>query len=328
MAIICRQLATMYNAGIPLLQALSLAAERGVSARARVLLQRMARFIREGASLAEAAAREERVLPELFVEVVAAGEKGGRLDVLLRDLAQYYERMHGMKRSVISSLVYPGLQLASAWFLGTFALGIVKSIGGILHGSGGRFSMNAYLLSYLRFQGIALFLLLLGVAVLVFLSRRGWLRGPAALVMRGMWPLNRVIEKFALARFYRGMSLLIQAGLDMRQCITRSAAMTLNAAIEDDLLRAVPVVSRGGSLVEAFSHSRYLGRVGREMLAVGEQSGNLEATLQKAAEYSFEEAQTAVTVLGKVLQVFITLAVGVVVGYIVISFYGKLYGLS
>ena len=181
MAIICRQLATMYNAGIPLLQALSLAAERGVSARARVLLQRMARFIREGASLAEAAAREERVLPELFVEVVAAGEKGGRLDVLLRDLAQYYERMHGMKRSVISSLVYPGLQLASAWFLGTFALGIVKSIGGILHGSGGRFSMNAYLLSYLRFQGIALFLLLLGVAVLVscragagFAGRRRW----------------------------------------------------------------------------------------------------------------------------------------------------------
>ncbi|OQC07455.1 MAG: Type II secretion system protein F [Candidatus Hydrogenedentes bacterium ADurb.Bin101] len=327
MAVICRQLATMYHAGIPLLEALSLAAERGVSATARRLLHSMAVSIRGGASLSEAAGRETRFLPDLFVEVVSAGEKGGRLEVLLRDLADHYERMQAMKRAAVSSLTYPGLQLVCAWFLGTFALGIIRSVVGVLNGSGGRFSMHAFLFSYLRFQGVALFTLFLAAAVLVVLARLGWLRGIATVLMRGLWPVNRILEKFALARFYRGMSLLVQAGLDIRQCIIRSAAMTMNPAIEADLMRAVPVVSRGGSLVEAFSKSRYLGRIGREMLAVGEQSGTLDETLQKAAEYSFEEARTAVNVLSKVLQVLITLAVGGAVGYIVITFYGNLYGM-
>ena len=92
-------------------------------------------------------------------------------------------------------------------------------------------------------------------------------------------------------------------------------------------MTAVPVISRGGTLVEAFSKSRYLDRVGREMLAVGEQSGNLEDTLQKAAEYSMGEAQSAVKSASKILQVLITLAVGCVVGYFVISFYGNLYSI-
>ncbi|HQH74796.1 MAG TPA: type II secretion system F family protein [bacterium] len=96
--------------------------------------------------------------------------------------------------------------------------------------------------------------------------------------------------------------------------------------MERDLLRALPVVSRGGTLVEAFSTSRYMSRMGKEMLSVGEQSGDLDTALQKAAEYSFGEAQAAVRSAAKVLQVVITLIVGGVVAYFVISFYSSLYG--
>ena len=286
---------------------------------------RMEAHIGRGASLAEACRAEKNIFPDLFVEALAGGESGGRLDALLRDLAGYYEEMHRMKRSVISSLIYPIMQLVCAWFLGTFALGILKAIGSFQN-SAGRFSMQDYLAHYARFQLVALIIFAATTAVLIGLGRSGGLRGPVALVKNGLWPLSAVSQKFAMARFYRGMALLIQSGLDIKRCIERSAAMTMNPAVEQDLLRAVPVVSRGGTLVEAFSRSRYMTRMGREMLAVGEQSGNLDAALQKASEYSFGEAQAAVKSAAKVLQVMITLFVGGVVAYFVISFYSNLYG--
>lgn len=286
---------------------------------------RMEALIGRGASLAEACRAERRVFPELFVEALAGGESGGRLDALLRDLAGHYEETHRMKRAVISSLIYPVTQLVCAWFLGTFALGIIKAIGNFQN-SAGRFSMQEYLAHYVRFQITAVLIFVAVIAVLIGLGRSGWFRGPVSLVKNSLWPLSAVSQKFAMARFYRGMALLIQSGLDIKRCIERSAAMTMNPAMEKDLLGAVPVVSRGGTLVEAFSHSRYMTRMGREMLAVGEHSGDLDAALQKAAEYSFGEAQAAVKSAAKVLQVVITLCVGGVVAYFVISFYSNLYG--
>lgn len=327
MAVICRQLATAYTAGLPILSALHITAGQGAFPRGRRALLRMETLIKGGASLADACRAEENVLPGLFVQVVSAGESGGRLDALLRDLAEHYEEMHRMKRAAISSLIYPGLQLAAAWFLGTFALGIIRKVANVFSGSGQQISMSAYLAEYARFQTVSLFLVILFIGASIVLARAGLAQGPVNWLKNHLWPLNGVVRKFALARFYRGMALLMHAGLDIKQCIARSAAMTMNTAIEKDLLTAVPVISRGGTLVEAFSRSRYLDRVGREMLAVGEQSGNLEDTLQKAAEYSMGEAQSAVKSASKILQVLITLAVGCVVGYFVISFYGNLYSI-
>ena len=324
MAIICRQLATAYGAGIPILQALRLTAQQGTSPRGRGALLRMEAQIGRGASLADACRSERHVFPDLFVQAMAGGETGGRLDVLLRDLAGHYEETHRMKRAVVSSMIYPVMQLVCAWFLGTFALGILKGIGNF-QSSAGRFSMQDYLAHYVRFQIAALLLFAAVTALFIGIGRSGWLNGPASLIKNSLWPLNGVLQKFAMARFYRGMAAS-QSGLDIKRCIERSAAMTMNPAMERDLLRALPVVSRGGTLVEAFSTSRYMSRMGKEMLSVGEQSGDLDTALQKAAEYSLGEAQAAVKSAAKVLQVVITLIVGGVVAYFVISFYSSLYG--
>ncbi len=326
MATICRQMGTAYNAGIPILRALTLVAEQGASTQGKRFLDAMAASIKQGATLAEAARAESRVVPDLFVEVVSAGETGGRLDVLLRDLADHYDSIHRMKNTLIVSLIYPGLQLASAWFLGTFALGIVRSLGNLYSGSGERFSMRTYLTSYLSFQLVAMITLFFFVTAMVVLTRVGLLESPLALLKNHIWPLSHISRKLALARFYRAMALLIQAGVDIKQCIRRAAAMTLNPTMERDLLQAIPVVAAGGTLVEGFSKSRCLERIGREMIGVGEQTGNLDSAFLKAAEYSFGEAQTAISSAVKVLRVLITLIVGAIVGYVVISFYSNLYG--
>ncbi len=323
MAPLCRQLATAYDAGIPIVRSLQLTAEHVGSKRVERTLTSMASSIQQGATLAEAAKAESAALPEFFAEVIAAGETGGRLDALLRDLADYYESWHAMWRSILASMAYPGMQLACAWFLGTFALGIVKQINPM---SSKRFILGNYLSDYARFQIMSLCAAALFVAVVVILSRLGLLRSPMAFVKNHFWPIRSIARKFALARFFRSMALLVGAGLDLRRCIERSAALTMNPPMERDLLQAIPVISQGGTLVEAFSRCRCLSRVGREMIAVGEQSGKLDAAMHKVAEYHFAEAQAAAKATASILRVLIILAMGVLVGAIVISFYGNLYG--
>lgn len=320
MAPLCRQLATAYDAGIPVLQSLELVGRGAPSRRIRLMLRRIYDAIKNGSTFSDAARAESDMLPEFFVEVVAAGEVGGRLDVMLRDLAQYYEDQQVMKRSVISSLVYPGFQLGAAWFLGTFSLGLVSRMG--QRG----FSIGGYFNQYLMFQAASMVTLFALFWVMVALARVGVFQYILGFIKNYVWPIRPISRKYALARFFRGMSLLIGAGLSMTECMKRSAALTMNPLMERDLLKGLPIVRDGGTLVEAFDKSRCLSDVGRQMLMVGEHSGNLEGSLHKVAEWHFDEARAATRVAQTVMGLLILLVLAGLVGYIVITFYSRLYG--
>lgn len=323
MARICRQLSTAYQAGLPIIAALQIVVERGAPSRARHALLSMADSIQEGASLAEAARQQQAVLPDLFLEVLAAGETGGRLDTLLADLADHYDGMEAIARATKVAMVYPALQLASAWYLGSFALGIIKTF--TLTGTG-TFSLGSYLASYGAFQLKCHLLFFTVLAILFGLNRVGGLHVFFATIKHRLWPVNRIMHKFALARFFQGFSILLGSGIEIKRCIRQSAALTLHTLIERDLLQAIPAVAQGKTLVEAFAPCKTLTRVDHEMIGVGEVSGELEASCKKLSEYHLNEASSAVQTAMKILQVVITLVVGAIIGYIVISFYGRLYG--
>ena len=323
MAPLCRQLATSYDAGIPVLQGLELLGRAAPSRKISQMLRRMHTSIRNGSTLADASRAESAMLPEFFTEVIAAGEIGGRLDVMLKDLARYYEDQQVMKRSVIASMAYPAMQLSAAWFLGTFALGIVGRIDPM---SSRAFSFGEYLRQYMMFQAASMVTLFFVFLACVGLARIGVFQNVLGFIKNYVWPIRPISRKYALARFFRGMSLLIGAGLNMTECMKRSAALTMNPLMERDLLKGLPVIKNGGTLVEAFERSRCLSDVGRQMMLVGEQSGNLEGSLHKVAEWHFDEARSATQVAMKVLGVGILLVLASLVGYIVITFYSRLYG--
>jgi type IV pilus assembly protein PilC len=319
---VCRQLATTYEAGIPILKGLELVSEQLGDQKARRVLQHMKENIQNGATLGEAARVHRRHLPPFFIELLASGEAGGRLDIMLKDLAQYFEDRLVMMRRFMGAMIYPGVQLVFAWFFGTFAL---RLVGQIDFTGGTAFSFERYLVDYAFFQAKAM--LVFGAIVLVCaaLSYFGALRWISGWVSNFIWPLRPISRKFGLARFFRSMSLLVGSGMNMRSCIQNSAAITLNPYMQRDLLKAVPPISQGATLVEAFSHTRYLSPVSREMILVGEQSGNLEESLRKVSDYHLEEATHLVQVLTRLLGVLIVVAVAGIIGYFVISFYTKLY---
>ena len=324
---LCRQLATSYDAGIPILRTLDMVASEYKDPKVRSVLQSMRSELGAGSTLAEAAQSQSKYLPSFFVQLLATGERGGKLDIMLHDLADYFEDRLNMQREFKRLMTLPCIQLVAAWFLGTFSLGLVRQLVRLFgpH-SAGQFDLSAYFRTYLRFQGQALTVALLLFAVSVILARAGvfgWISGAVSTFVP---PFRGVTRKFAMARFFRSLSLLIGSGLSLPKCIESAATVTANPYIQRDLLRAIPIVSSGHTLAEAFADSRYMPVTAREMLFVGEESGRLENQLRKASEYMFGEAAHAVQVMTKVFSTLIYLAVGLTVGYIVITFYSTLYG--
>jgi len=321
---VCRQLATSYDAGIPILRGLEMVAEGARPGPARDVLIAMRGQVLQGSTLGEAARAQKAVLPEFFVELLAAGEIGGRLDVMLRDLASYFEDRAAMNRQILGAMVYPFFQLLLAWIIGTFA---IMLIGRVNLNASTAFNFAAFLNAYMLLQAKALAVVGVAFVVAVVLSRYGLFGYVWGWVATYVWPMRNVTRKFALARFFRSLSLLIGSGLDIMNCIRGAASVTANPYMQKDLLQALPHIAQGATLVQAFAGAQTLTPVAREMIFIGEQSGNLEETLRKVAEYHLDEANHAVKIAVKVMNTVIGLAIGGVVGYVVITFYSKYLGL-
>lgn len=319
---LCRQMATSYDAGLPIVRTLELMSENAKEKRAKEVFRAMAQDARNGSTLGESARKHQKYLPRFFIELLHSGELGGRLDVMLRDMADYYEDRLSMQRKIVGAMVYPAIQLTAAWFLGTFALGLV---GKINLESGQTPNVGAYINEYLQFQALSMGVVAVAAVLIVVLSRLGIFNFSWGLILNYLWPLNNVSRKFSLARFFRSFSLLIGSGMNIQSCIGNAAAISGNPTIERDLKTAIPRVAGGATLVEAFAPCRSLTPMAREMLEVGEHSGNLEDSLRKVAEYHLEEGSHALAVASRIMGVLIVLAVGGLVGYIIISFYLRLW---
>ena len=320
---LCRQLATTYDGGIPIIKSLDLVAGMARGSKARQVIRGLSEEVQSGSTLGDAARKQARYLPQYFIELLSAGELSGQLSAMLRDLADYYEDRLAMRRSLIGMMVYPCLQLSAAWFLGSFALRLIRSLD---FTGKTRFDLIEYCIGYLWFQLRALTVAVSVFAVIVVLARMGVFKWIWGWVTNYLWPIKTVTRKFALARFFRSMSLLVGSGMNIIRCIENSAAIIVNPYIQRDLLLAVPRIDDGATLYEAFSVTRSLTPVAREMLFVGEQSGNLEDSLRKVAEYHLEEANHAVKVATRILGVVILLTMAGLIGYLYITFFVTYYG--
>lgn len=325
----CRQLATTYEAGIPILKGFQHVARETKDPKVKRVFRDIAEDLQSGNTLADAVHKQEKYLSPFFIHLLASGEQGGHLDVMLQDLASYFEDRLAMQRSVIAAMAYPVVMLFLAFHLGTFAIGLIRRVLSTLDARGGPSGVNLifdYVADWLRFVFGSWIVFALLAAALIFLARQGALRWITGAITTHVWPLSRVTRSFAMARFFRSLALLVNSGLGITQCIRGAASVTANPYIEKDLVQAVPRVQNGATLVEAFAPSRYMTRMGKEMLTVAEESGRLDHHLKKASEYHLNEANQAVKVSVTVFSTLLVLLVVGVVGAVIIMFYVNLYG--
>jgi len=322
MVLFCRQMAQTYDAGIPLLNGLNLAAEATHDTRLRAVLERMRDGISRGDTLSAAVERERKYWPNLFIELVGAGEVGGRLKPIFYDLATYYEQRIEIRRKVIGAVIYPACLLTMLLLVAT----LIAAIGAMQAATGGAFDVDTLFKKF----GLLLFVrlcILAGIgAVVVILARIGVWRWVTGAAKTFIWPFAGLSRKLASARFARALGLLLGAGLGARESVERAARTANNPFVTDNLMLALSRLDQGATLTEALTASPYLNPSVREMLYVGEQSGKLDAALDKAAEQLELEAMAEVYNKIRIGEVVVYLAVAACIGAFVINFYRNLYG--
>ena len=316
----CRQLATAHGAGIPILRSLEIITRQTRDGRLRNVVSRMAESVRRGSTLEQAARFESTYLPSFFVELVGAGEMGGRLEEMFENLAGYYERTLNLVRQIRGSLIYPVAQLLMLWLVANF----IVSLGDFM--AEGSRSLDEILRVFVQQLGYQTLIGLVALVVAIVLARAGLLKWVVGLVTTFIRPFAPVARKIAMARFTRSLSLLLRSGVPIAEATRKSAATTNNPYIERSLLNCVPAIESGESVSTALSPCRYLSDMAREMIYTGEESGKLDYHLSKVADIHEAEAMQAVRNLIRVAQIVVLLMIGGVIGVFVIKFYLGYFG--
>lgn len=325
LALFTRRLSTLTAAAVPIHEALEALHRQEKTGELRSILSRLRNRLAEGSPLARAMASEPKVFGESYIAMVAAGEAGGALDKVLQRLADFLERQEEMRRSVSTALAYPGLMAVVGsgvmLFLLTF---VVPKITGIFADTKATLPFLTVALltvSNLVRSGWWLLLLLTVAALLTyrrlslketFLQRRDRFLVSLPLV-------GGLLQTLALARFSRVLGLLLGSGVPLLHSLEITSEAVVNRAYRAVLHEAGRSLAEGGSLSATLERSELFPPVLTHLIAVGERSGALVDSLETAGSSFEREFEAATGRFMALLEPLLVLAMGLMVGLVVIA---------
>ena len=333
LAVFTKQFSVMLEAGMPLVQALGILAEQQDNPALAATLQEVKEDVEGGSTLAEAMRKHPKVFDTLFVNMISAGEAGGILDVILRRLSLFVEKIVKLKRSLISASVYPAIVI-------TVAIGIVVAIMVFVIPTFAELfkNMNAALPLPTRIvMGISDFLagyilpIMAVLAVSVVLLQRYYASEGGRVRIDGLIlkipVFGAVIQKLIVARFSRTLGTLLTSGISILEALDITAHTAGNVVIQNALLDAKREVQEGKTLVEPIKRANLFPPMVVQMVGVGEQTGELDQMLQKLADFYEEEADAAIADFLTLIEPLMIVFLGGIIGGIVISMYLPIFSL-
>ena len=334
LVIFSRQLATLIDAGIPLVQALGILSEQIENENLKHVVIIIRQDIEAGASFSDALSKHPAVFSELFINMTRAGEASGMLDEVLDRLAIYLEKSAALTRKIRSSLVYPAVVVSMAILITAFLLiRVVPTFKGIFDVLGGTLPLPTRILigaSDLLRKGFLLLagaLIFLGFMLKRYIStdkgRYNFDARKLKLVVLG--PLFR---KVALAKFSRTFSTLVKSGVSVLSALDIVAKTSGNKVIEETLLSARNAVRDGEPIAQPLSKSGVFPPLVYHMISVGEQTGQLEKMLSKIADFYDDQVDAAVAGLTSMIEPLVIAFLGVVIGGIVVSLFLPIFKIT
>jgi type IV pilus assembly protein PilC len=331
LAIFARQFAAMFNAGIAMARCLSVLAEQCPNARLKRALDTIRADVEEGTSLSESMQKFPEVFDQLFVSMVAAGEVGGVLDEVLERLATMMEKNHKTQSEIQSAMSYPKtvLFIAIAVFFGmtifllpTFA-GIFEQIGTELP------TLTIVMLAISDFcttwppipQAT-----IIGALIGIFFAYKAFYKTPAGRLMFDKiflkLPLfGPLIEKSAVARFCIIFGSLTRSGVPIMSSLEIVRDVAGNQAIANAIEHARTEIQQGGLISLAIQEERVFPDLAVQMIAIGEESGELDKMLMKVGAFYETEVEEAVKGLTSALEPLMIVVVGGIVAVVLLSMY-------
>jgi len=333
LAILSRQLATMLKAGMTIITALDVLSQQTPNRRLRMSLRFIKRDVEEGVSLAEAMSKHRALFSDLYVSLVRAGEAGGVLDDVLERLAFHLERENALVQRVKSAMRYPLFVLSLAIVVISLLVGfIVPRFITILEGIGVPLPTPTRLLVSFTYWLEANYfkLLLIPIIFLVlirFLKNHDKASYFLDKVKLKLPVIGRLTFKVTMVRFSRTLATLNAAAVPILDSLDMVSKAVGNRVIGKAIYLAKEAVQEGQSLADAISISNVFPPMVTHMIAVGEETGNLDEMLHKVADFYDEEVDNDIRSLSSLIEPILVVSLGAIVGFIAISVFMPLFQL-
>jgi type IV pilus assembly protein PilC len=334
LAIFTRQFSVMIDAGLPLVQCLEILAGQQENKTFQKILNGVRASVEGGATLSASMKQHEKVFDPLYYNMVEAGETGGILDTILQRLSTYIEKNVKLKRAVKSAMIYPVAVMGIAAMVIILLLWkVVPIFVDLFNGLGVDLPLpTRIVIAMSHFVGSIYGLMIVVFAIGAGVALKFWYATPQGrfaidTVLLKLPVLGLVLRKIAVARFTRTLGTLISSGVPILEGLDITARTSGNAVVERAIAQTRKAVEAGRSLVDPLKETDVFPGMVTQMIGVGEQTGAMDAMLQKIADFYEDEVDAAVKDLLTALEPVMIVFLGIVVGGIVISMYLPLFSL-
>ncbi|NPU85290.1 MAG: type II secretion system F family protein [Syntrophaceae bacterium] len=332
--VFCRIFSTMINAGLPLIQCLDLLAAQEANKTFQKIIRAIKEDIEGGTTLTDALKKYPDIFDQLFVNLVAAGESGGILDVILQRLSNYMEKAMKLRSKVKGAMTYPASVLViSIAVVALLLLKVIPVFQKMFEGMGGELPGPTQFLVDASAFTQKYFLLMIGILVAIgyvfkrfYATEKGTLTIDAMVLKAPVF--GPLIKKVAVAKFTRTLSTMMSSGVPILEGLSIVSKTAGNKIIENALVKVRQSISEGKTIAEPLQEADIFPPMVVQMIAVGEATGALDTMLSKIADFYDDEVDSAVEAMTALLEPFMMVFLGGVVGGMIIAMYLPIFKMA
>lgn len=332
--IFARQFSTMIDAGLPLLQCLEILYSQQENPTFKKQLKHIKESVESGETFADALKKYPKTFNELFINMISAGEAGGILDVILQRLSAYAEKMAKLKKQVKGAMTYPGITLAVAVIVvGVILVFVIPVFEKMFADMGSALPVPTQMVVALsNFVVGHIGWMILGLIGAVFLFRQTYKSKKGRILLDDMFlrlpVIGILIRKVAVAKFTRTTATMISSGVSILEALDIVGKTAGNKIIEFAISDVKVGISEGRSMADPLLESGVFPSMVCSMIAVGESTGALDVMMTKIADFYDDEVDQAVKNLTDMIEPFMLVFLGVVVGGLVIAMYLPIFSMA
>jgi type IV pilus assembly protein PilC len=333
-AIFTRQLATMIDAGLPLVQSLEILSSQQDHKVFKNIIREIREDVEGGSTFAGALKKHPVTFNELYTNLVVAGEEGGILDNILNRLANYIEKAEALKKKVKSALIYPttivGVAIMVVMILMIFVIPVFETM---FKSAGQTLPLPTLIvLTLSRLIKKYVIIFIPAVILLFYLFKKYYQTESGKTLFDGLLlklpVLGSLFQKISVARFSRTLGTLVSSGVPILDGLNIVSKTSGNKTVEKAILNARTSIREGETIAEPLNRSKIFPPMVIQMISVGESTGALDSMLAKIADFYEEEVDVAVGNLTSLLEPFLMVFLGVVIGGVVIAMYLPIFQMA
>ncbi|MBM4260656.1 MAG: type II secretion system F family protein [Deltaproteobacteria bacterium] len=333
-SVFTRQFATMIDAGLPIVQCLSILSEQTSNKTFGNTLKTVRKNVEGGSTLAESLKKHPKIFDDLYVNMVEAGEMGGALNTILNRIALFIEKATKLKKKVKGAMIYPSTIVGVAVIVVAILLIFVIPVFAELYGSMGKAlpaptQITINISNWFVKNWWLMFLGIVGVCVAIsayYKTPHG--RMTIDRLLLRMPIIGDLLRKVAVARFSQNMAILLSSGVPILDGLAITSRTAGNKVVEKAIMEARTSISQGKTVAEPLKESGVFPAMVCQMVAVGENTGGLDTMLKKVSELYEDEVDDAVANLTALMEPMIMVILGVILGGLVISMYLPIFQLG